>query len=1162
MKAKKILAAFIAATMVLSTMSFTAFANEGTETPVAANWIDSADTAWYTETIATNADATEFTIDTAEELAGLAKLVNDGNDTFDGKKVTLTHDINLENKDWTPIGINDSAQFKGEFNGGDYTISNMTFTTILEYAGLFGSTSNAYLHNLKLDEISFSGTTETAVFVGSLVGYVYKTGVIDDVRVTNLTMDLTAPGNSIGGLVGYTYDGNIKNSSVDGATFNITSTSTTSNGLGIGGLIGQGRGLASYTSDYTGTEPNPVSVYTYSKCSVANVSFNVSGTFIMVGGFIAKDGYSHWSNSATDCEVTNLTVTCAADDGQYVVGGFMGQQSGLGGGDNTAGTDLNPFANCSTAGTITSNGTNVNSIFGGFMGIKNGRGATIKDATTDVDVTVAAGNVGGFAGGFSQHSQNVYRFIDCTANGDVSTQNGIAGGFIGATNVSDGGTTFNVTLDGVKCYGSVSSANSTASGLWGQFNLNNDPSTVHIKTNCVAATDVSGNPTISIVKLSKEYYLDGTEGDEYSIKKAAAYVTDNKGDDVGYKTLEEALATGANNATLLDDTIADFTVNTTETFVLNLDHVSDTYSWNSQLIKENVSLTGKVTVPEGTILTIKGARKDNAIELVAPEKIGYTFAGWYADEAYQKAVANNIVTAPAANGTTYYPKWTYEVEFNGNGAEGTMEAQTITVGDTTTTLTANGFTAPEGKTFKGWNTQADGNGKTYAEGTAVSEIGKDTTLYAIWGGAEYDITYVLNNGENPADAPNKHIYGVVTKLPVPQQEGYIFTGWYTTETFDADTKVAKLSKDGYTENIILYASWKKAEYATAIEVQFVKDETDTYGKTYDIVLSAVGDFNINRLSATDLTFNISNAEGNRTNVSYDIIPKANSDVTPNPLTIDPLGETRIDFHFNGEGKADSGVAKSVTIGQVKFDGYGKFKFNVDETATTLVAHAATDVDNIVTSFIVGGDVDATTGELVINDNVADEKGIIDTEFETKKYTLTVNVAFNNALSADTTDAYKAMKISISGGDLETPITDELLTIVDGVAAEYTIELSEKEKFTVTVAGEGYRTATYTVNMQDSDKTLNFWNNVSSSKIEVEEGKNTSEKYVTFLAGDIVKDNNINIYDLSAVVSYFGEIGVNDPNANALKKGYVKYDLNRDGMIDSKDVAMVLVSWNK
>ena len=43
-----------------------------------------------------------------------------------------------------------------------------------------------------------------------------------------------------------------------------------------------------------------------------------------------------------------------------------------------------------------------------------------------------------------------------------------------------------------------------------------------------------------------------------------------------------------------------------------------------------------------------------------------------------------------------------------------------------------------------------------------------------------------------------------------------------------------------------------------------------------------------------------------------------------------------------------------------------------------------------------------------------------------------------------------------------------------------------------------------------------------------------------------------------VVSYFGEIDLD----NGEKNEYAKYDLNRDGKVDSKDVAMVLVSWNE
>ena len=92
-----------------------------------------------------------------------------------------------------------------------------------------------------------------------------------------------------------------------------------------------------------------------------------------------------------------------------------------------------------------------------------------------------------------------------------------------------------------------------------------------------------------------------------------------------------------------------------------------------------------------------------------------------------------------------------------------------------------------------------------------------------------------------------------------------------------------------------------------------------------------------------------------------------------------------------------------------------------------------------------------------------------------------------------------------------------------------------------------------------NKTLNFWNNVKDNDtyIEVSEsGVKKNAVKTNFLAGDIVKDNNINVYDLSAVVSYFGEINLDKDN----KPQYAKYDLNRDGKVDSKDVAYVLVSW--
>ena len=139
------------------------------------------------------------------------------------------------------------------------------------------------------------------------------------------------------------------------------------------------------------------------------------------------------------------------------------------------------------------------------------------------------------------------------------------------------------------------------------------------------------------------------------------------------------------------------------------------------------------------------------------------------------------------------------------------------------------------------------------------------------------------------------------------------------------------------------------------------------------------------------------------------------------------------------------------------------------------------------------------------------------------------------LGSDNTD------VKFENGEYEVTLTDTLV---------------KNNTYTVTVSGAGYRTARYTVSMTGA-KTLNFWNNVKDTPTFVEEGVGTGVNS-NFLAGDIVKDGQINIYDLSAVVSYFGTDGLSVSN----HPGYAKYDLNRDGVIDSKDVAYVLVSWGK
>lgn len=104
------------------------------------SWDGTADVRWY------DSRKTEFDISTAQQLAGLAQMVNNGN-TFEGKKINLCQDIFLNDSSyqhvWTPIAAyvrDDDANanvFQGTFCGNNHTVYNMK-TADSNDGGLFG----------------------------------------------------------------------------------------------------------------------------------------------------------------------------------------------------------------------------------------------------------------------------------------------------------------------------------------------------------------------------------------------------------------------------------------------------------------------------------------------------------------------------------------------------------------------------------------------------------------------------------------------------------------------------------------------------------------------------------------------------------------------------------------------------------------------------------------------------------------------------------------------------------------------------------------------------------------------------------------------------------------------------------------------------------------
>ncbi len=148
-------------------------------------WDGEVDTTWYNET------DTEFTLTSAEQFAGLAALVDGGNN-FEGKTIKLDKDIDLDSLLFEPIGSyrNDSA-FKGTFDGQGHTIKNLSQNTWeldngYYYGdlglGLFGLVEDATIKNLVMDGASISGENGLC---GTVAAAAYGECAFDNITVKN-----------------------------------------------------------------------------------------------------------------------------------------------------------------------------------------------------------------------------------------------------------------------------------------------------------------------------------------------------------------------------------------------------------------------------------------------------------------------------------------------------------------------------------------------------------------------------------------------------------------------------------------------------------------------------------------------------------------------------------------------------------------------------------------------------------------------------------------------------------------------------------------------------------------------------------------------------------------------------------------------------------------
>ncbi len=119
-----------------------------------------------TTTLETNSEGV-YEISTADQLCLLSDLVSQGN-SFSGKTLTLTQDIDMKGRSLLPIGGNGTGQaFSGIFDGNGHVIKNLQiFEPDGEGVGLFGKTSKATIRNLGIDDGLVIGGKATGGLIG------------------------------------------------------------------------------------------------------------------------------------------------------------------------------------------------------------------------------------------------------------------------------------------------------------------------------------------------------------------------------------------------------------------------------------------------------------------------------------------------------------------------------------------------------------------------------------------------------------------------------------------------------------------------------------------------------------------------------------------------------------------------------------------------------------------------------------------------------------------------------------------------------------------------------------------------------------------------------------------------------------------------------------
>ncbi len=210
------------------------------------------------------------------------------------------------------------------------------------------------------------------------------------------------------------------------------------------------------------------------------------------------------------------------------------------------------------------------------------------------------------------------------------------------------------------------------------------------------------------------------------------------------------------------------------------------WSPNTYAVKLNLSGGAFASAADDVTSYVTGT----GAALAAPSRAGYTFGGWFDNEACTGSQVSSIGVFDFGD-KELWAKWnplTYTVALElmgGELVEGLSDTPTYQTGTSIVLPTADDITRL-GYAFAGWFDNADYAGSPV---TVITEADfGDKQFWAKWTTILYEVSLEKNQGTLKVGEQDvfSYQYGFGVTLPELERGGYTFEGWYASDDFSGD----------------------------------------------------------------------------------------------------------------------------------------------------------------------------------------------------------------------------------------------------------------------------------------------------------------------------------------------------------------------------------------